>query len=153
MHVGRLFLTVAAAAAIAGCAKPEDVSTSMTAQSTDRSATDAAVTSATSSAASAGFAIPVYPGAVKDAGKSMDIQDHGTSVEVASYASKDDSETVAAWYKAHLPAAWGSVTISSGAKTAATFSSPDGGEVRQSVIVTGGDAGGSEIQISTKTGA
>jgi hypothetical protein len=170
----RFLLAFALAVLVAGCSKSQDTQTATTDQSTsataandtassvaaaDATATASAdTTTAADTAAPASGApfvaidLPMYPGMTKEPDKSVEMQSNGSSVKVDTYSSKDDSAAVAAWYKAHLPSTWGNFTISSGAKTAATFSSPDHGNDGQTVIVSGDDAGGSHIQLSTKTG-
>jgi uncharacterized lipoprotein len=168
----RFLLAFALAVLVAGCSKSQDTNTATTDQSTSATAasdavaspaaTDSAATTATDTPSVAGATasgapfvaidLPLYPGMTKEPDKSMEMQSNGASVKVDTYSSKDDSATVAAWYKAHLPSTWANFTISSGAKTAATFSSPDHGNDGQSVIVSGEDAGGTHIQLSTKTG-
>jgi hypothetical protein len=69
------------------------------------------------------------------------------------YATKDDAATVIAWYKAHLPSNWQNFTVSNGGKNAGTFASPEHGNDGQSVFVEGQDSGGTQMQLTTKTGS
>ena len=42
---------------------------------------------------------------------------NGGSLVLKVYATKDDSKTVADWYKAHLPSTWKGGVITAGSKT------------------------------------
>jgi hypothetical protein len=148
--------TAAAAASAAGNAAATAVAAAATAAAAAAGVASGGDSTAATTASGAPFVpitLPVYPGATKEADKSLQMSSNGSSVTIDYYASSDSSDTVVAWYKAHLPSTWQNFTISSGAKTAGTFASPDHGNAGQSVVVTGEDKGGSQIQLSTKTGS
>jgi hypothetical protein len=120
----------------------------------DASSTGAASPGVASAASGAPFVpidLPVYPGATKDTQQSLKMNANGESVTIDEYVSKDSADTVAAWYKSHLPSDWQNFAVNSGSKTAATYSSPDHGDDGQSVILSGQDDGTTHIQMSTKT--
>jgi hypothetical protein len=163
--------TAAASAATASAAAGSSATAAAAAGATDSAAgtataTGAAMTTATdaptaAAAAAAGASgapfvaidLPVYPGATKAADKGLDMSSNGTSVKMDFYSTKDDAATVIAWYKAHLPSNWQNFTVSNGGKTAGTFSSPEHGNDGQSVFVEGQDSGGTQMQLTTKTGS
>ena len=151
--------------------------TSTTAAATATSASDAAAATAASSPAgttmtaatpageagaattpvpapSGGFSfidIPVYPGAKEDPSQHMSMTSGDGSLEMHVYATKDDTKTVAEWYKSHLPASWKNTVITANDKTVGTFVQEQIGVGDQSVMV-GDNNGATRIQITTKKG-
>ena len=148
--------TAAAAYASAAAAGASAAAAGASAAAAQASGEAQLVASAAPAAAASGsvaaIVLPVYPGANREADKSLSMSSNGSEVKVDMYLTKDDSPTVVAWYKAHLPSNWTNFTIASGPKTVGTFSSPESGNAGQSVIVTGGDTAGTRIQLTTKTG-
>ena len=156
----------ATGAAAAASSAAEAATSAANAASTAANAAATAQAAAASAAAAAATAgaggstgaippidIPVYPGATKETDKSLSMSGNGSSVKVDYYLTKDTSQAVIDWYKAHLPSNWTNFTIANGSKSVGTFSSPEHGNEGQSVIITGGDSAGTHIQLSTKTGS
>lgn len=95
--------------------------------------------------------LPVYPGATERTDQDISMSANGGSLVLKVYATKDDSKTVADWYKAHLPSTWKGGVITAGSKTVGTFSNEEtGGD--QSVIVASQDDVTTRIQLATKHG-
>jgi hypothetical protein len=150
-----------ASAAADSSATAASVATDAAAATDAAGATGTAAAGAAATAAPAGGAsgapfvaidLPVYPGATKEADKGLDMSSNGTSVKMDFYSTKDDAATVIAWYKAHLPSTWQNFTVSNGGKDAGTFASPEHGNDGQSVFVEGQESGGTQMQLTTKTG-
>ncbi len=97
--------------------------------------------------------VPIYPGATADKSAHISMSSGDGSVVMNVYTTKDDSKTVAEWYKSHLPANWQNTVMTANDKTVGTFSQEQSGVGDQSVIV-GGDnsAAVTRIQITTKHG-
>jgi hypothetical protein len=146
-NVAATAASVAASAAAAGAN-----AASTAAGEADVSSGATAAAAATGGAALAAITLPIYPGATTDPDKSLSMSSNGTTVQVDYYLTKDDSPTVIAWYKAHLPSNWTNFSINAGPKTVGTFSTPENGTTSQTVVVTG-DTDGTHVQLSTKTGS
>jgi hypothetical protein len=125
---------------LAGCTKAKDTST--TGQSGDvqpQTGTFSAID------------IPVYPGSTVEPDKSVSMNNGGNVAKIDYYLSKDDTATVIAWYKAQLPSNWTNMGDPSDT-TSGSFASPgDPGNQQAVTITSGGSAGGTEIQLATKT--
>ncbi len=130
---------------------PADASTAPVVTAT-AAAGGTSVSSSSGNGASDGYIdIPVYPGATSAKDEGMSVSGNGSSVTMKVYSSKDDSKTVAEWYKGHLPSSWQNSVITAGGKTVGTFvdEHKDGD---QSIIVANQDDGTTRIQLTTKHG-
>ncbi len=150
----------AAAAAATGAAAPA-ATAAAAAAATDTAAAESAAPEAGASSAPASSAtvvvLPVYPGAQAIKDRSISMSTGNGSLKVDSYQTAADAKTVIDWYKAHLPGSWQNFSMTNGGKTVGTFSTDltggaSSGGTTQSVIVTTGTDGKTDIQLSTKTG-
>ena len=105
-------------------------------------------------AANAFITLPVYPGAATAAAGDMSASTATGSFEVKHYTTKDDSKAVADWYKAHLPAAFQAMVLTTNGKTTATFADdhPDKGGDQSVMVTVDGNSGATVIQLATKKG-
>jgi hypothetical protein len=135
---------------------PDVSASAMAASSSAPATTSTTTTTASSGSNGAGsgkfITLPVYPSASETKDQDMSVTTNTGSVDMKVYSSKDDSKTVAEWYKAHLPQSFKGGILTSGDKTVGTFSDEhDDGD--QSVIVAADSSGsGSRIQLTTKHG-
>ncbi|HEX3468973.1 MAG TPA: hypothetical protein VHT05_12920 [Candidatus Elarobacter sp.] len=104
--------------------------------------------------ANAFIALPVYPGAATAPAGDMSATTATGSFEVKHYTTKDDSKTVADWYKAHLPAAFQAMVITANDKTTGTFADdhPDHGGDQSVMVTVDSSSGATVIQLATKKG-
>ncbi len=120
---------------------------------------DATSASSTSSNGASGgsatfIALPIYPGAKQAPDGTISTSSSTGSVDIKWYTTKDDSKTVADWYKTHLPADFQNFVISADGKTTGTFSNEHkDGSGDQSIMVTVDDSTHTtRIQLATKHG-
>jgi len=159
--------TAAATAGDAAAATASDAAAATATDAPAATATDAAAATESASPAPAvstapatsgtPIALPVYPGAQALKDRSISMTTGNGSLKVDSYQTGDDAKTVIEWYKAHLPSSWQNFSMTNGGKTVGTFSTDltggaSGAGATQSVIVTTGTDGKTDIQLSTKTG-
>jgi hypothetical protein len=146
-----------AATDVPSTAATDAVATATDAGAAAESAPPEAGASSLPASSSTAVALPVYPGALAIKDRSISMSTGNGSLKVDSYQTVADAKTVIEWYKAHLPSTWQNFSMTSGGKTVGTFSldltgGATSGGTTQSVIVTTGTDGKTDIQLSTKTG-